>query len=91
MTNKEIKTICKEMQSKHCKIDWRFRVTQTNTQVKIYWEYISKDLKSNPWTIDKIDLIVNNEHGEFMNWEIESNNNLKDTIKSVVYYLNSRY
>lgn len=90
MTNKEIKNICKEMQAKHCSVDWKFRITQTKTTVNIHWEYIDSGLET-PWRIDIESLTVYNEHNFLMNEELESDLTLAETVKSIVYYMCSRY
>lgn len=92
MTNKEIKKICEEMQAKHCKVDWKFRITQNKEVVKINWEYIDDELNT-PWIIKQTENmnIVFNEHNEFMNEELEDTSSLIQTIKSIVYYMVSRY
>ena len=90
MTNKEIKEICIEEQTKQgCENypKYKFRIIQTATKVKVYWEY----LDGKCWTIDKRDLIVKNEHNEFMNDYFDYNRTLEETIKSCVYYMVNRY
>jgi len=92
MTNSEIKKICKDMQSKHCKVDWNFKITQTDRKIKIYWEYLDGEF----WTIRilgdlQIDFSVYDEHGDFMNIYLEDCTSLKDVIQSIVYYMVTRY
>lgn len=90
MTNKEIKDQLKINQlqlggSDYPKYD--FKVIQDDNVIKIYWEYLDGGF----WIVDKGTLVVRNEHNEFMNHNLEFNSTLKDTLRSIVYFMISRY
>lgn len=90
MTNREIKTICIETQTNQTNENYpayKFKVTQNKSTINIFWEYLDGEC----WTIEKETLLVNNEHGEFMNESFDYNETLEEVIKGSVYYMVTRY
>ena len=90
LTNMEIKKICMDAQLNHGGDNYpvyKFKVTQTAKKINIYWEY----LDGQKWTINKENLIVHNEHDDFMNEYFDFNETLEDVIFCSVYYMVTRY
>ena len=90
MTNKEIKKMCIAEQKRvggENYPNWKFRITQTEEVIKIYWEY----LNGGHWEIGKEHLFAFNEWEEFMNYHFDYYSTLEETIKSCVYYMVTRY
>ena len=88
MTNKEIKELCLEQQAKRGNEypDWKFKVTQTDKEIKISWEYLDTT-----WKINKEHGYVTDEHDQFIMDELEDTTSLTNTINSIVYYMTTRY
>lgn len=90
LTNKEIKEICineQKRQTLENYPDYKFKITQTKKEVRIYWEYLDGEY----WTINKKLLIAKNEHNEIKNEYFDFDNSLIDVVKSCVYYMVTRY
>lgn len=90
MTNKEIKEICISSQKRHGGSDYpnyKFKVTQTVKETKIFWEYLDGEC----WTIVHDGFLIYDEHKTLMNEQLEFTNSIPETINSIVYYMVTRY
>lgn len=87
LTNKDMIEILKKMQAKHIDIDWGFEVGQTDDKIYIMWGYLEGEY----WVIDKHSGLVKDEHNELRNRELENTNNIEETLRSIIYYMVSRY
>ena len=90
MTNKEIKDLCLRFQKEqggNDYPDYKFKVTQTKTIIKIYWEYLDGEY----WELYKNSLMVANEYGELMNDYFDYNDTLENTLQSILHYMVTRY